>query len=522
MQNKNLKPVSDFWTSGYIYSIVFAFLAFMLHILAVQNFGYFRDELYYIACSEHLAFGYVDHPPLAMFLLKFIRMILGDSLLAVRIVPALASAVFILLTGILARELGGKKSAVALASVAAFAPIGNFFMFHYYSMNFWDLLFWQVLIWIVIRIIKTENPKMWLFFGVVAGIGLQNKISVLFLGFGIVLGALLTQQRKQLKNIYFWMGGSIAGLLFFPYILWNWANDWAHLEFIHNARTFKMAAVSPLEFFTGQVLYTNPATLFIWLAGMGYFFFHKEGKPYRLFGWMFLGIYILFTLQQAKDYYLAGAYPILFAGGAVLIGNGIQKKNWNWLTPLIVVTIFVPTLILAPLALPILPVEDTIAHMQRIGISPNPSERHELTALPQHYADMFGWEEMASVFVQAYQQLSPEEQAKCFIYVRNYGEAGAVDFFGRDYGLPKARCPHNSYWLWGPGEAGSEVGILIGESRDVEESQADLEQYFEKVELSGIFRCKYCMPYENGLPVFICRKMKGSIQDIWDQEKNYN
>jgi len=522
MVSKNPRPLSGLWASEYMFMAFFALLAFVLHLLAIQNFGYFRDELYYIACSEHLAFGYVDQPPFAMVLLKFIRMILGDSLMALRIVPTLASAAFVLLTGILTRELGGKKIAVILASAAAFAPLGNFGLFHIYSMNIWDVLFWQTCMWIVIRIIKTENPKLWLLFGVAAGLGLQNKISILFLGFGIFLGILLTKQRKYFTNIYLWLGGGIAGFLFLPYILWNWANDWAHLEFIRNARAYKMAEVSPLEFFTGQVIYNNPVTMLIWLVGLGYLFFHKEGRQYRLFGWMFLAIYSLFTLQQAKDYYLAGAYPILFAGGAALIGNGIQKKKWKWLTPIIVAFILIPTFIFVPIALPILPVEATIDHMQRLGVAANTSEQKELAELPQHYADMFGWEEMVEVFAQAFQQLSPEEQAKCFIYVRNYGEAGAIDFFGQAYGLPKALCSHNSYWLWGPGEATPEVGLVLGASRDVQASQADLESGFEEVVLAGIFRCDYCMPYENGLPVFICRNMRGSIQAIWNQEKNFN
>jgi hypothetical protein len=522
VDSKKQKPVSILGTTEFLFAVIFALLALGLHILAIQNYGYFRDELYYIACSDHLAFGYVDQPPLAMALLKIIRTLLGDSLLALRIVPALASAAFILLTALLARELGGNKPAVILAAAAAFAPIGNFFAFHYYSMNFWDLLFWQVIILIVIRIIKTDNPRLWLLFGFVAGLGLQNKISVLFLGFGIVVGLLLTPKRRHLTTRHFWLGGGIAGLLFLPYIVWNWAHDWPHLEFIHNARTFKMAAVSPLEFFTGQVLYNNPATLLIWLAGLVYLLFHKEGRQYRLFGWMFLAIYILFTLQQAKDYYLAGAYPILFAGGAVVIGKGIQKKNWIWLTPVLVAFILIPTFIFAPITLPILPVETTIAHMQRIGIVPSTGERHELSQLPQHYADMFGWEEMAAVYAQAYRKLSPEEQAKCLIFVRNYGEAGAIDFFGRAHGLPRAMCTHNNYWLWGPGDVTGEVGIVLGMSSDIEESRQDLEAFFEEVELAGIFRCQYCMPYENNAPIFICRNMKVSLQEIWDQEKHYN
>jgi hypothetical protein len=502
--------------------IYFALLYLGLLLVALPNYGIFRDELYYIACSENLSFGYVDHPPLAMFLLKLIRLTLGESLLAIRLLPALAGALFVFMTGIITRELGGKKFSLLLATAAAFAPIGNFVIFHFYSMNFLDLLFWQIIVFCVIRVIKTEDPRYWLIFGLAAGLGLQNKISVLFLGFGLLVGLFLTKERKQLARKEFWIGGLTAGLLFLPYILWNITHGWAHLEFIRNAKAYKMAAVSPLQFLVQQLLYNNPATLLIWLAGLGYFFFHKDGRKYRVFGWMFLSLWILYTLQQAKVYYLAGGYPILFSGGAVLISGWIAKKGWTWLKPLILTAILVPTFIYAPLTLPILPVEKIVSYQRTLGFEPLTNENHDVGPLSQHYADMFGWEKMVATVAEVYRKLTPEEQTKCYIYVRNYGEAGAIDFFGGRYGLPKAACSHNSYWLWGPGESTGEVGIIFGVGHNVQTSLDDLAGHFEEVELGAVFSCAYCMPYENNRPIFICRGMKGSLQEIWAGEKHYN
>jgi hypothetical protein len=500
-----------------------ALLNLVLHLIAIKGYGYFRDELYYIACSDHLAFGYVDQPPLSIIVIKAIRFLFGDSLIALRILPVLSGAVLIFLTGLMARKLGGRTFPLLLASAAAFAPIGNYFFFSIYSMNFLDIIFWQACILIVIHIIKTDNPKYWLLFGLVAGLGLQNKISVLFLIFGLCVGILLTNQRKHLKSPHFWIGMILAGLLFLPYVIWNIVNDWPMLEFIHNARTYKMSDVSPLSFFVGQFLYNNPVTFIVWLAGLAYFLFSKGGKTYRIFGWMFVSIYILFTIQEAKDYYLAAGYPILFAGGAVQFEAWLRKGSLRWLKPILIVLIIISTLFFIPYTLAILPVEDTIAHIRRIGIEPNPGERHEMGALPQHFADMHGWEEIATTMADVYHTLTPEEQSQCIIYVRNYGEAGAIDFFGEKYGLPKATCAHNNYWFWGPpADRTGDVMIVFGASRDIQTSYEDLLQHFETVEHAATTECQYCMPYENNRPIFICRNMHSSIQEIWEEEKHFN
>jgi len=188
-----------------------ALAAIILHLITINEFGYFRDEFYYLACTDHLAFGYVDQPPLSIFILKLVRMIMGDSLIAIRILPALTHGIVVFMAGIFAHALSGGRFAILLGGLAALAPVGNLFVFHYFSMNSLDILIWQLLIFIVIRIIQTDNTRLWLLFGLIAGIGLQNKISILFLGFGLIIGLFLTPLRKQLKDKNLWLGAAIAG-----------------------------------------------------------------------------------------------------------------------------------------------------------------------------------------------------------------------------------------------------------------------------------------------------------------------
>ena len=505
----------------WIYSLPAILMIIAMHAMAIRGYGYFRDEFYYIACSNHPAFGYVDQPPLSLWILKGIRFLFGDSVIAIRILPMLGSGLFVFMTGLMARELGGKRIAVILASFAAFAVLGNLFLFAVYSMNFIDLIIWQTLFLILIRLIKSGDSKYWIYFGVVCGLGLLNKTSVLFFGFALLAGLLLTKTRSQFISKRLWFGAGIAAALFLPYIVWNFLNHWPMTEFMHNAQTYKMAKITPLAFFTGQVLYNNPVNVLIWIPGLLFLLFAKIARPYRFFGWMFLSLFVLFTLQSAKDYYLAAAYPILFAGGAVAWEKWLKPGAASVFSGILLVGLISSTLYLSPLALPILPVEKTIAHIQKLGIQGNPGENHEMGILPQHFADMNGWGEMVKTFGDVYKELSPGEQAQCLVYVRNYGEAGAIDLLGKQYGLPNATCAHNNYWFWGPPDWNGEIAIIYSWSHDVKENREDLNQRFESVELAATFTHPNCMPYESNRHIFICRRANFNFREIWEGEKHF-
>jgi len=498
-----------------------AALRLVLTLAFSGRYGYFRDELYYIACSDHLAFGYVDQPPLSIGLLAINRALFGDSLFALRLLPAIAGAVIVFLSGLIARKLGAGKFGQALTALAVFISPGLLSQSRYYSMNILDILFWTVAVYLALVIVKDDRPGLWPLFGVVVGLGLMNKYSIGFLVVGLVAGLLLTSSRKHLAKASFWIAAALAALIFLPHVLWEVRTGFPSLEFMRNASLYKNMPVSPLGFFLAQVMEVGFVQALLWLAGLGYFFFHQEGKKLRLFGWMFVVVFLIMIATRAKAYYLAPIYPILLAGGAVLIETLSVRAGRRWLRPVAVVLLVAGGALVVPFVIPVLPVESYITYQNFMGLTPAPEERHEIGVLPQHYADMFGWEEMTAMVAKVYQSLSPEERAGCLIYVRNYGEAGAIDFFGEKYGLPKASCGHNNYWLWGPPDWDGKVAIIFGDSNDLEESTKDVAPGFVTVEHVATFTHKYVMPYENGRPIFVCRGAKGNIKDIWPREKGF-
>jgi hypothetical protein len=486
----------------------------ILHLLVLKGYGFFRDEFYFIACSNHLAFGYVDQPPLSPVMLAGMRLLLGDSFLAVRLLPILTGAAVILTAGVIARELGGELFAQVLAGLAVLVAPGFLFAFHFYSMNSLDILLWSLAALVVIQIIKKRDERLWLLFGLIAGIGLMNKISMLFLGFGLFVGLILTRQRKYLWSGWFWAGGAIAGVIFIPHIAWQMHHGWPTLEFMANAQKFKMLALSPTAFIGQLVLEVNPFTLPVWLAGLYYFFLGREDRHFRLFGWAFLTILVIFLAQSAKPYYFTPIFPLLFAAGAVQLDRAFARVQL--LKPALILLLLVGGCITAPLALPILKPETLIRYSRFLGIKPSSGEKHEIGALPQHFADMFGWEEMVSAVSQVYHSLPDSEQRQCAIFGRNYGEAGAVDYLGNSHGLPDAISGHNNYWLWGVDGYTGNVMIVIGGDK------AGLMRYFESITPAGLVSNPYSMPYENNLTIWVGRGYKQPLKDVWPKLKSFN
>lgn len=480
----------------------------VLHLAAINSYGWFRDELYYIACGEHLDFGYVDHPPLVALIARVTRGLLGESLVAARLPSLLAGMAVIWLCGTIAREMGGGRWAQGMAALCALAAPVYLFLFHILSMNSFDILFWTLGAWIVARIVSGGDPRLWLLFGAVCGLGLQNKHSLLFFGFGVFVGLLLTPERRHFRERWIWLGGAIAALLALPHVLWQMAHGWPTAEFVRNATAFKNVALSPLTFFGEQVMQMHPLTFPVWLAGLVWLFRSR----YRVLGWAYVAAFLVLITQSSKPYYLSPAYPPLFAAGATAIESRVRRPA---LRTLVAVLLIAGGAVTAPLTLPILPVESFTRYVQALGIGMSAAERHEMGALPQHFADMHGWEEMVAEVARVYRSLPPEERAKAGIYGQNYGEAGAVDLLGKKYGLPKASAGHNSYFLWGPQSSGEVLIIVGGDAEDHRQGFADVRQ-------AGEIRCGLCMPYENNQPVWIARGLKAPIDQVWPRTKHYD
>jgi hypothetical protein len=513
-------PISDIFSRDLTIPVILAFFQLILLTVFHENYGYFRDELYYIACSNHLAFGYVDQPPLSIAILWINRLFLGDSLGALRFLPALVGAIVVLLAALMTRKLGGSKFAQSLAALSVVAAHGLIGHGRTFSMNPFDVLFWSVAGYILVVILIEEKSKLWILFGFVVGLGLLNKYSIGFMIIGLAAGLLLTRQRKQFYSKWFWLGGVVAFIVFLPHIIWQIIYDFPSLEFMRNASQNKNVNLNIIDFLIGQLRDMNIINAFLWIGGI-YFFYKYKGGRLRPLAWMYPVVFFVMVAGNAKVYYLSAIYPIFLAGGAVFFEQYIQLKSINWLRTLYVGLLSIIALVILPFAVPVLPVEQFIRYEYTLGLTPHAEEKSSVGELPQYYADQFGWREMVDTIANVYKKLTPEEQSQCVIYVRNYGEAAAIDFFGTQQGLPNARCGHNNYWLWGPGNLTGDVAIIIGGSRGLEKNLSDLRSRYKYVEFAATTNAKYAMPFENGRMIFICKGMNSTFQILWPWERFY-
>ncbi|HEX4823838.1 MAG TPA: glycosyltransferase family 39 protein [Candidatus Polarisedimenticolaceae bacterium] len=497
------------------YGIPVAIVLFQL--ATFRGYGIFRDEMYYLACADHLAWGYVDHPPLSIAVLAAFRAVFGSSLLAVRIAPALAAGLTAYLAASCARALSGGAFAQRLAALcAATFPLG-LAEGAFFSMNAFDMVFWTAMLRLFIAILDGADPRLWLAFGAVAGFGLENKISVLFLGMGIAAGILLARRFDLLRSRWPWIGALIAGALFAPHVLWQLAHAWPTREFMDNAQRFKMSAETPLGFISQQILHAGPFLLPVWAAGVGALLVTPALRPWRAIGWAYLVILVFFIATGAKPYYLGPIYPALFAAGAVAWERlAASRPAWRWLRPALAAVVLIGGALLAPATKGLLPEETYIAYAQALHIQPHSGERHEMGRLPQHFADMHGWQALAETVARVRDGLPPDERDHLCIFGQNYGEAGAVDRFGPALGLPRAISGHNAYWMWGPGSCGAgNTWIVIGDNRET------LETIFGSVTLGETFHCDLCMPFEDDNPIWICRRMTMPIDALWQKAKKF-
>jgi hypothetical protein len=504
--------------SGMLAAVAIAAVKLAVHCIFNNRYGYFRDEFNYLACGQHPAWGYVDHPPMIPMLARLSRFVLGDSLRAVRFLPALASCLLVVLAAMIARELGGRRFAVVLCALSvALAPMylsdGSLL-----TTNCLEPLFWMASVYCAILAVKREDPRWWLGFGIVAGLGLEEKYSIAVLGAGILTGLVLTPARRHLASKWMWLGGLAAALIIAPNIVWNLHHDWPFLQLVHNIKASgRDVALSPFQYFLEQILLIGPVNTLIWLAGLAALLFWRPLRPYRLLGWCYLATFAAFAVVlKGKNYYLTPVYPMLLAAGAVVIEHGIQRSRQAWLKPAILAVVAAAGLALAPVVVPVLPVDGFITYMQHVPFAiPRSEHSHAAAILPQHYADQFGWVEILQLVYKTWYRIPPAERPGCGVFGQDYGQAGAVDFFGPRYGLPPALSGHQSYWLWGPRGYSGNCLIVIGDRRE------QLEQLFERVEYMGRSENPYAL--ERHVPVFLCKGAKfGTLAAIWPQLKKWD
>ncbi|HLY19713.1 MAG TPA: glycosyltransferase family 39 protein [Bryobacteraceae bacterium] len=486
-----------------------------LHLYAGHNYGYFVDELYYLACGRHLDWGYVDQPPLIALIAALTRVTIGASLQAIRFLPAVAGAAKVLLTGLLARELGGRRFAQGLAALAALLAPGFLGIDSFFSMNAFEPLFWTGCAYIVVRIIRTGNQRLWLWFGLLAGIGLENKHSMLIFGFAVATG-LLVSERRQFRSPWLWVAGLLALLIFVPNLIWNVQHHFPFLELQANIRrAHRDVSLSPWAFLGQEALMMFPLAVPIWLAGLWYLLFGAAGRPFRALGWAWLVMMAVIMIVSPRVYYPWPAFPILFAAGGVQWESWLAPPRPQWIKPAWVGAMVLLGAAIAPFAIPVLPVETYIRYSHATGFQQPKIETHQLGPLPQIYADQFGWEEMTAAVAKVYNGLPPDIRAKTAIFGQNYGQAGAVDLFGPKYGLPKAISGHQTYFFWGPRDYTGESMIVM------QGRQQDLENFYASVQKVAHVGHPYSMPYEH-FDIYYCRGLKWPLKDVWPKVKNWD
>lgn len=495
--------------------IALSLLNLIIHLFTTGFFSYgiFRDEFYYLACSNRLDLGYVDHPPFSIYILAIWKQLFGESLFSIRLIPAIVSSSSLLMLGIFTRRLGGGRAAIIIAMLAyMFAPIflGVNTIF---SMNTLDFLFWITSAYFLLRIVQENNQKLWIWLGFVVGLGLLNKTSMFWLASGIVLAAISTPLRKDLTSKYPYIAVLIVILIFSPFIIWNIFHDFAHLEFMRNAASRKYGGLTPISFLIDQILILNPLTILIWIPGVYFFCFNDEGKKYKAVFFIWIATFLILLINgHSKGEYISPAYQILFAGGAVMIDK--WSANRNWIKYTIAVPVLISGLLMSPFARPTLSIEELLKYQSGLGLEPPSNEGHNLNRnIPQFYADMFGWEEMAQNVSKVYQSVPKDEQQATLVYCSNYGKAGAIEYFSKKYPLPKVICPHNSYWYWWPNTKKTTTIIILGGRIE------DHRQALKEVTAVDFYKTEFAMPYENNLTIFIGRGLLRSIDEIRMSEK---
>ena len=482
--------------------ILLALARFLVHMLANGQYGFHRDELAMFDYARHLDWGFVDFPPLAPFIMRVGYELFGGSLPGVRLFGALAQSLAVLLAGLIARELGGSRWAqVTAAAAAAIAPwsllIGSVLVY-----TTIDYLWWVLIAYLMIRLLKTDNPRWWLAIGAVIGLGMQTKYSIIFLVAGIVTGVILTRARRHLLSPWLWAGVLLAVLIFLPNLAWQAQHDFISLDFLSSIHARDIRIGRTDTFLKDQTyISANLVTLPLWILGLGFYFFAPTGKRYRTLGWMFLVPAALLYVTKGRGYYLAPAYPMLLAAGAAWLGGGITRlsawkarfaQGFSW------AALAASFLVFSSLVLPLAPV--------------NSSWWKKVTEINSEFKEEIGWPDMVETVARIYAALPLEERAVTGIFTGNYGEAGAINLYGPAYGLPEAISGVNSYWLRGYGSPATQTVIVLGENSSY------ASRYFQSCNFAGSITNRYGVMNEetrDHSTILICRGVRGSWQEIW-------
>jgi hypothetical protein len=481
-----------------------------LHVAvnARSPYGVHRDELLYLAMGRHLRLWGMDFPPAIAIVAEVSRTLLGESLVALRLLPAVFGAAVVVLAGLIARELGGGRVAQGLAAFCVLTSPLFLRSANLLQPVVIDQLIWTALLYTFVRICRGHGPGEWILLGLLTGLGLLTKFTIAFVALGILAAALLSPLRAARLTWWPWLGLAAALLVGAPSVVGQIRLGLPVVSQMADLHASQLERIGPLDFLAGQLLW-GPAVL---LAGAGLVGLFRAAplRPFRPVGWSIVVAFALLMVGQGKAYYAGPLYPTLFAAGGVLLERATHGLRGEIIQAGAVAVLFAFFLVVFPLGVPVLPPLEMAAYARALGVTAAVrTNTGEVGALPQDFADMLGWKEQAEAVAGVYRRLSPSQRAQAVLVAQNYGEAGALDFYGPALGLPPAVSPAGSYWFFGPGELPGHVVITLGVTAE------GLRQYYDSVHTVAHVGHPWAVDEERRVPINIGTGARSTLQRVW-------
>jgi len=496
--------------------LITSLLNLLIYIISASFIKYdlSADELYYLACANRLDFGYVDFPPLSVWILGVWKFVSGDSIFVLRLLPAIISSATVVMIGLFTAKLGGRKNSVLIAMITFMLSPVFLGASSIYSLNVFDFFFWILTAYIYLLIIQSGKTKLWYTLGIVIGLGLLNSTSVVWLVAGLLIGTVLSPAREDLKTKNPYIALGIATLLFLPYIIWNFTNNFVHIQFIRDVASGKSGSMAAASSIIDLIIILNPVSVLIWGPGILFIMFNWKMRKYRAFGYIWLVTFAaIFFNWHSRIEYVAPSFQILFASGSLMI------VKWNArhsrLKYALVVPVVVLGIILAPLTHPFLPINNLVDYQSLLHIKSSVNDKNGIEGLSRYCIRMIGWNSMAGKISEVYLSLSEDERSNTLIYCPTYGEAGAIEYYSDQFKLPGAICPQNNFWYWWNEKREPTTMIFMGGNIK------EYLDYFETVEVAGYYKPEYSLPYGYNPTIFICRGFKGSFENIRRKDKTF-
>ena len=498
--------------------LIFVIVKIGLNLLAIGHFGFHRDEFLHLVLADHLAWGYKEVPPFIALLAKATIVFFGNSVFAARIFPTICGGLIIWFTGQITVELGGKKFAIALACLAMiFAPAFAASDYLFQPVVF-DQLWWVMAVWLLAKYSNTSSVKYLYWLGVIVGVGMLTKYTMAFFTCSLIIGIAISKQRKMLFNKHVIGAALLAFVIFLPNLLWQLNN---HLPVITHMKTLQkeqLDSIKPSDFII-QELMINGIAVFVWLTGFIFLLFSVRLHKFQFLAISFVLIFTFLLIMNGKSYYLFGAYPMLFAAGGFGFERWLKTSGYA-LRGAVIALFILPNVLLLPMWLPVLPLNQTLAFFRFAAKDLSFSsfavtwEDHKVHPTTQDYADMLGWDEMAAKVDSAWKQLTPKQQKHTQIYADNYGEAGAIHHFGKQYHLPEVISLNSSFTLWAPDNLNADYIIYVDDQGggNVNSFKGWLESYRKVSEVDNP------LAREKGTAIFILVHPSPALNERYTKE----